>query len=149
MSWNQPKTRCSLERLARGACTIRGIFGFGHQKMRVRPASIEMYQIRPIFLRNFLPAFRLTVFSANIVARTVVIALVRYRRFRENFCALQSATSNAIRQAKANGGPSAGTCTYPKFRTFLKGSKWRRDDYLRHLDNQVRRGDNCLCLRNG
>src|SRR5947208_10772092 len=54
-----------------------------------------------------------------------------------------------IRQAKANGGPSPGTCTYPKFRTLLKGSKWRRDDYLRHSDNQVRLGNNRLCRRNG
>src|SRR5438445_13722231 len=54
-----------------------------------------------------------------------------------------------IRQAKANGGPSPGTCTYPKFRTLLKGSKWRRDDYLRHSDNQVRLGNNRVCRRNG
>ena len=59
------------------AGTNFGIFGLGHQNTCVGPPCIERYQMRPTFLRNFLPAFRLTVFSAKIVARTVWIPEVR------------------------------------------------------------------------
>ncbi len=54
-----------------------GILGFGHQKTCVCPPRNEKYQTRPILLRNFFPAFMLTVFSANIVARTVWIPAFR------------------------------------------------------------------------